>query len=41
MVDELANHCLDVGSVDDQDPIETLPTDGAYEPLGKRVGSRS
>jgi hypothetical protein len=41
VVAELAEHFLKVLSVDDQHPVEALPTDGAHKALGKRVGTRS
>jgi hypothetical protein len=40
MVDELAENALEVPAVHDQDPVQALSPNGAYEPLGDRVRRR-
>jgi len=40
MIDEGPQHPLEVPGVDDQHPVEALPSHGADEALGDRVGLR-
>jgi hypothetical protein len=40
MIDVLGENCFELTPVEDQDPVEALPTDGAHETLGKGVGPR-
>jgi hypothetical protein len=40
MVDEGPEHPLEIAAVEDQQPVETLGSDGADEPFGDRVGPR-
>src|SRR5215211_1734759 len=37
MLDEDAEHAFEMAAVEDQEPVETLPSDGADEALGNRV----
>jgi hypothetical protein len=41
VLDELAEQCLEVMSVDDQHPIEALAPDGANETFGEAIGTWS
>ena len=38
--DEFAEHRFDMGTKEDQHPVETLAADGADEPFGERVRTR-
>ena len=40
VVEILGEHSLELTPVEDQDPVEALPTDRAHEALCERVGSR-
>jgi hypothetical protein len=40
VINELAQDLLEMAPTEDEEPIEALTADGAYEALGERIGTR-